>query len=129
MKYTLLFTIALLLFVSCDFDEPIVMEPEVRIYQVQNKDDITIPVTIQDNRDGTGELLGNLLFSNIDSRFDATLDYVNSDRTNFSLQLSGDQLSSTFTSGTGNFTQDSIHIFISRDFGGQDFEDIFVGSR
>jgi len=126
MKNVLYFFAAILLMASCT--DPI-EDPEIRVYQVTDNNDITIPVTTEDHHDGTGFLIGQLLFTNNDTRFTAILDYVNDNKTNFSLTIEGNQTDYTFVSGTGNFTSDSIFISIYREVSGIDIEETYVGSR
>jgi len=131
MKYLIYTSIILFLLPSCQNNENLEVQPEIKIYQVDNNNDITIPVTIEDFLDGTGYVYGNLLFDNTETQFNAIFDYVNDDKTNFSLDITGSQISSTFVSGSGYFTNDSISISISifREIGGLDLEEVYIGSR
>jgi len=128
-NYLLLTTIITLTFLgtSCNPFEESVPEPFLRVYQVSSSNSQLRPVTVEDFRDGTGIVAGNLLFENSTDEFDAIMDYVDEDRTTFSLTQRGIQ-SPSFVSGSGTFTSDSIFITINKD-GGISISETFVGGR
>lgn len=113
--------------VGCTTEEPLVTE--FLTYQVTGEDGTSIVVEIEDRKDGTGFLTGQLVFDNTDSKFDATYNYVSDERTNFVIDVAEGEVLSGDANGSGFFTSDSIDFDIQRTIGGFTIDEHYTGNR